>query len=55
MTIYFLNKRKASLTTPAEFMPKSPDAAPMAYVIWGTETYTTRFIQCLVLRQMEQT
>ena len=34
-TIEFLKKRKVSYITPSEWMPKSPDCAPMDYGIWG--------------------
>jgi hypothetical protein len=34
MTINFLNKRKENYITPAEWMPKSPDAVPMNFCIW---------------------
>lgn len=35
MTINFLIKCKMNYITPAEWMPKSPDAAPMDFGIWG--------------------
>ena len=34
-TIDFLNKHKVKYIAPAEWMPKSPDAAPMDFGIWG--------------------
>lgn len=34
-TIEYLKKRKTKFITPDEWMPKSPDAAPMDYGIWG--------------------
>ena len=34
-TIAFLNKSKTKYVKPEEWMPKSPDAGPMHYSIWG--------------------
>jgi hypothetical protein len=34
-TIAFLNASKINYVKPEEWMPKSPDAAPMDYSIWG--------------------
>ncbi|CAF2118715.1 unnamed protein product [Rotaria magnacalcarata] len=34
-TIAFMNKTKINYVKPQEWMPKSPDAAPMDYVVWG--------------------
>ncbi|CAF4458272.1 unnamed protein product [Rotaria socialis] len=34
-TIAFLNESKINYVKPEEWMPKSPDAAPMDYSIWG--------------------
>lgn len=34
-TINFLNQSKISFIKPEEWMPKSPDAAPMDYAVWG--------------------
>jgi arginine repressor/hemolysin-activating ACP:hemolysin acyltransferase len=34
-TIAFLDASRISYVTPEEWMPKSPDAAPMDYSIWG--------------------
>ncbi|CAF0991278.1 unnamed protein product [Adineta steineri] len=34
-TIKFLNRNKIHYITPQEWMPASPDAAPMDYSIWG--------------------
>ena len=34
-TLDFLRKRKVKFITPEEWMPKSPDAAPMDFGIWG--------------------
>ena len=35
MTIDFLKRNRVNYITPAEWMPKSPDAAPMDFGIWG--------------------
>ena len=34
-TLDFLQKRRVQYITPSEWMPKSPDCAPMDYGIWG--------------------
>ena len=34
-TLDFLQKRQVQYITPSEWMPKSPDCAPMDYGIWG--------------------
>ena len=34
-TIAFLTKSKINYVKPEEWIPKSPDAAPMDYSIWG--------------------
>lgn len=34
-TIEFLNTHKINYVTPQEWLPSSPDAAPMDYAIWG--------------------
>ena len=34
-TIVFLNKSTINYVKPEEWMPKSPDAAPIDYSIWG--------------------
>jgi hypothetical protein len=34
-TIAFLKEQKVQVVTPDEWLPKSPDAAPMDYSIWG--------------------
>jgi hypothetical protein len=34
-TIDFLNKAKINYVKPEQWMPKSPDAAPMDYAVWG--------------------
>ena len=43
MTIDFLNRIKGNYITPAEWMPKSPDPAPLDVGIWGhPETQATK-------------
>ncbi|CAF5166559.1 unnamed protein product, partial [Rotaria magnacalcarata] len=34
-TIAFMNKTKINYVKPQEWMPKSPDTAPMDYAVWG--------------------
>ncbi len=34
-TIQYLNENKINFTKSEEWMPASPDAAPMDYAIWG--------------------
>jgi arginine repressor/hemolysin-activating ACP:hemolysin acyltransferase len=34
-TIAFMNEAKLNYVKPEEWMPKSPDAAPMDYAVWG--------------------
>ena len=34
-TLDFLQKRRVQYITPSEWMPKSPDCAPMDYGLWG--------------------
>ena len=34
-TLDFLNQKDVNFTTPEEWVPKSPDAAPVDFSIWG--------------------
>ena len=53
-TLDFLQKRLVQYMTPSEWMPKSPDCAPMDYGIWGilnaSVTFATVVVRFICLR-----